>query len=214
MKHFALFCFILHSSLVSTQIKNIAIETPSSDFVFRGIENQLNIVVEGYSCNDLLFNVINAGYKWSGCTLIILPNDKALTCSIEIMDSAGQIIDTRNLFIRQQPNPVAVISGYGSANIFIEKNVIASATNIQLSQPELRNYGNIPVWFILSFTLQIEHPAGLLLEFENIGSEINEKAQSALQNCIPNSKVRISNVLASDPSGNEIRLANLQLVVQ
>lgn len=214
MKHLIIFMLFFQALAITAQQRTIAIETPSSDFVFRGIDNKLSVVVEGFACKDLLFNVINAAYKWSDCTLVIMPNDKALTCSVEIMDNSGNLIATRNLYIRQLPHPVPTIEGFGPGTKLISQETIRNATRLKLTNPELRNYGELPEWTILSFSMDIEPAAGIHLEFQNIGSDFSEKLSSALQNCTSNSKIIVSNIKTSDPSGKEVWLPDLQFLLE
>jgi hypothetical protein len=202
---------VLHFSPLLPAQESIIANTRGAGKVYLGIDNPLNVFVEGYSCTSLSVSTDNGTLEKTGCFYNYHPSRLGTATFTIYKRQNGKTIkvNTRNLYVSRMPKPTAQVGPYESGSN-VPKGGFCAQQGLAALAPN--GFGDL-TFKVVSFSLIIMRDSSIQLSTRIIGNYFTTKIYEACKAMQPGSVVLITNILAIGPERRDIKLEPLEYLI-
>ena len=204
---------VLHFSQILLAQQSVVANTRRSGIVYLGVDNPLNILTEGYACSSLSVTTDNGRIEKIGCFYNYRPSRLGLATFTIYKRQRGKTIkvDTRNLYVKPVPKPIAQVGPYESGSqvpktgLSVQEGVAAYATN---------ELGFDLTYKVDSFTIVIMYDSTVQFSSRRASNRFDDKIYEAFKAMQPGSIVLVANTWVKGYDGKPIKLDPLEYVIK
>lgn len=188
-----------------------AVSSVEKNIIYMGMDNPINVLVEGYPCQSVLLSTSNGTISRDSCNYFIRPQWLGPgNVSIKI-DSAGIIkqIGETDFYAHRLPIPSFKIALYGDSSYCV-KEVIAAQLYARVEYTDCITDLHAS---LDSFTMTvIRHQKDASVTINN-GTKLNDDVKSALYYLQKDDVLLFSNIWCKFPDGNEYHIDDARMTI-
>ena len=200
-------CF---SQLTYTQQTTVACDQQRP--IYLGIDNPLNIFIEGEYCRSINVTVDNGSVEKKGCQYNYHPKRLGYVIFTLYKKQNGKRvkIGTHRLYVLPIPKPIAMVGAYENGSTVakggfcVQQGVAAFISGLSF---EL-------TFKVLNFSVIILHDSTIVFNAKQTGNVFDEKLLTAFKAMDPGSIVVIADIWAVGPDSKRIKLDPLEYIIE
>jgi hypothetical protein len=177
---------------------------------YLGIDNPLDIFVEGYGCSSISVTTDNGKLVKYGCQYVYRPSQEGEVTFTIYKKQNGKTVKlrTHRLPVDRMPSPLLYVGGYPSGSAIPRAAFIAQAGIA--ANPHVTH---LPYYRVDSFSVVIIYDSTIQSTSHTAGNLFDEKMTAAFRKMEPGSTVLFFNIWVTGPDGKPFKVQPLEYII-
>jgi hypothetical protein len=173
----------------------VAMELPKMNIMYIGVDNPLNLAVQGKPCEALEARLVGAGSlkHLGGCQYAAVVTQPG-TVDIEVWDKQGKRIAVKTFRVKRIPDPTPTANYYRNQKVTREE-----LENFTTIKALLLNFDFDAECSVVSYELTLMNPAEDPVMRINKGADLDQGCLALLKSAKPGAKIFFDNVKCQCP---------------
>ncbi|MCC6412756.1 MAG: M48 family metalloprotease [Saprospiraceae bacterium] len=179
----------------------VAMELTKMNVVYIGVDNPLNLAVQGHACEDLEARLVGAGslQPLGGCQYNIMVS-KTGTVDVEVWDKTGKRIAVKTFRVKRVPDPTPTANLYRNQKLTVEELL-----EIRQINALLYNFDFDAECTVVGYELTVVNPREDAVMRYNTGALLDQGCLTLLKNTKPGAKIYFDEVKCKCPGDAAVR---------